>query len=356
MSEEPGQSGEKIHDPTPKKLEDARKKGNIARSQDMLTAMSYLGLWLTCVLFGLPLVQGVLSPLASIFAQAPLEGGGAHAVAAAQAALVRAAALVVLPVVLIAFVLVAQRGIVFTGSNLAAKLDRISLIKGAGRKFGANGLFEFAKSTTKLSVLCVALAVWLALELDRMVGLSGATGGALAAHMGDTIVALLGVATLVAGAMAALDMLWQRFEHQRKLRMSHQDLRDETKDSEGDPHQRAQRRRRAQELAGNRMLHDVPEADVVLVNPTAIAVALRWHRDRPGAPICVAKGSGEIAARIREIATTHGVPIHRDVPTARLIHRDVPVGAEISEETYRAVAAAIRFADRMRARMRAGAR
>ena len=100
------------------------------------------------------------------------------------------------------------------------------------------------------------------------------------------------------------------------------------------------------------MLADVPDADVILVNPTEIAVALKWNRAGNGAPICVAKGQAEIAARIRELAAENGIPIYRDVPTARVLFADLPVGAEIPQDTYVAVAAAIRFADKMRRRAR----
>jgi len=355
MSEGSNDSGEKIHDPTPKKLDDARKKGNIARSPDILSAASYLGLWIGMALFGADQIDSVGSALSRIFSEAT----GPQAISVAKSAVLQAfissAVLIILPIALICVVLVAQRGVLVTGSNLAPKLDRISVLKGFGRKFGANGLFEFAKSTIKLLILSTVLAIWFRAELDNLVGLSAVTGGALSIYLGRTVLSLLGVATIVAGSIAVLDMFWQRFEHQRKLRMSHQDLRDESKDSEGDPHQKAQRRRRAQELAGNRMLADVPDADVILVNPTEIAVALKWDRSKLGAPTCVAKGQGEIAARIRELAAENGVPIFRDIPTARTLFADLPVGSEVPQDAYVAVAAAIRFADRMRARARRGA-
>lgn len=356
MSGEANDSGEKIHDPTPKKLEDARRKGNIARSPDLLSATSYLGLWIGLLIIGAAQIDSLGGSLSQIFAQAAGPQGISVAKGAVMTAFVSASMLIVLPITMILAVLIAQRGVLFTGSNLMPKLERISVLKGFGRKFGAKGLFEFGKSFAKLIILSLALAIWFRLEKDRFIGLSGSSGGALAIYMGRTVLSLLGVATVVAGAISVVDMLWQRFEHLRKLRMSHQDLRDESKDAEGDPHQKAQRRRRAQELASNRMLADVPEADVILVNPTEIAVALKWTRDQGSAPVCVAKGQGEIAARIRELAAENGIPVFRDVPTARTLFADLPVGSEIPQQTYVAVAAAIRFADRMRARARGQAR
>ena len=134
--------------------------------------------------------------------------------------------------------------------------------------------------------------------------------------------------------------------------MSRQDIIDEMKQSEGDPFVKQQRRQRGYDIAMNQMLADVASADVVIVNPTHYAVALRWRRGDQGAPVCVAKGVDEIAARIRAVAAEAGVPLHRDPPTARAVHASVEIGQEIHAEHYRAVAAAIRFAERLRAKAR----
>jgi flagellar biosynthetic protein FlhB len=166
----------------------------------------------------------------------------------------------------------------------------------------------------------------------------------------------LGFLTLVlvvAVVLGGIDFFWQRAEHIRRNRMSHKDMMDEHKQAEGDPHAKQHRRQRAQEIAMNRMLADVPEAAVVVVNPTHYAVALKWDRAQPGAPVCVAKGVDEIAARIRERAMEAGVPIRRDPPTARAIFDSVEIGAEIRAEHFAAIAAAIRFAEEMRRKARA---
>jgi flagellar biosynthetic protein FlhB len=164
-------------------------------------------------------------------------------------------------------------------------------------------------------------------------------------------VVLKGVLVIVA-IIAAVDFFWQRFDHNRKLRMTYQELKDESKQSEGDPHMKAQRRQRAQEIAQNQMLLAVPKADVLIVNPTHYTVALKWDRAPGKAPVCLAKGVDEIAARIREIARREGIPVHEDPPTARSIHALVEVGRQIPPDQYRAVAAAILFADQMRRKAR----
>ena len=134
--------------------------------------------------------------------------------------------------------------------------------------------------------------------------------------------------------------------------MTRQELLDEMKQSDGDPHVKGQRRRRAEAIATQRMLADVPKADVVIVNPTHYAVALRWDRGSGRAPVCVAKGVDEVAARIREAASLAGVPIRSDPPAARALHASVDLGQEILPEHFAAVAAAIRFAETMRAKAR----
>jgi flagellar biosynthetic protein FlhB len=155
-------------------------------------------------------------------------------------------------------------------------------------------------------------------------------------------------------ALGAVDYLWQRAQHHHRNRMSHQEMRDELKQSEGDPHAKGERRRRGREIASNHMLDNVASASVVIVNPTHFAVALKWSPQSLGAPVCVAKGVDEIAARIRERARAAGVPIHSDPVTARALFASVKLDSEVRPEHYAAVAAAIRFAETMRARAEKG--
>ena len=157
-------------------------------------------------------------------------------------------------------------------------------------------------------------------------------------------------------AIGVVDFLWQRHALMQRNRMTRQEMLDEMKDSEGDPHTKAQRRQRGQEIAMNQMLADVAKANVVIVNPTHYAVALKWQRGARTAPILVAKGVDEVARKIRERAAEHGVPIHSDPPTARAIHASVDLGKPIRPDQYRAVAAAIRFAQAMRTRAKGSLR
>jgi flagellar biosynthetic protein FlhB len=359
MSEENESAGEKTHEATPRRLEKARLEGDLPRSQDAQTFAAYIGLGVVMMLAGgwaAERLGGALIPFLDRpqdLARQFLSAGSGDAV---QALLGQIAppvlALVAAPAAIILALLIAQSSIVFVPSRVLPKLSRLSLIKNAGNKYGARGLVEFAKSAVKLSALgaVLALAVWG--EADRLaqyVRIDARFSGQLLAHQFRLI--LTGV-LIVAGVLAFFDVIWQRLDHLKKLRMSHQELKEEGKQAEGDPYIRAQRRERARQIANNRMLQAVPEADVVIANPTHYAVALKWRRHDGSAPVCLAKGVDEIALAIRARAEQAGVPVRTDPPTARSLHGLVEVGHEIHADHFQAVAAAIIFADEMRRKAR----
>lgn len=352
---------EKSHDPSPRKLEEARRKGEIPRAPDLLTAAGYLGLLLVAMAMGPGALQGLgsalLAPierpdrLVPLFFDAPATapvGGLMRDVLRATWPWLLTPALAVL------LALFATRGLTFTASKLAPKIERLSPLENARNKYGRRGLFDFAKSLGKLCLYSAVLGVFLSSRLEQI-----AASVALPAREAAELLALLmrdllAQAVVVAVALGLIDQLWQHAEHLRRHRMSLKELRDEQKEAEGDPTFKQHRRARAQELALSRMITEVPRADVVITNPTHFAVALRWDRAPGSAPVCVAKGQDEIARRIREIAAEHGVPLHSDPATARALHATTEVGAQIAPEFYRPVAAAIRFSEEMRARARHG--
>ncbi len=349
---------EKGHEPTQKKLDDARKRGEVPRSQDLNTAAAYFGLLIAIVGFGAYSVDRIGSASSLLLARAhefaPLliDGGSPALGELFKEVGAGALPLFLLPALAALVTVIAQRSFVVTGENLEPKASRISPIAQLKNKFGRKGLFEFAKSTVKLVVIATILAVYLVHEAESVIGLVLLSPGQSMLELGRLLSGFLSVVLVVAMVIGAIDYFWQYFEHIRSNRMSHKELTDEMKESEGDPYMKNERRRRGIDIALNRMIADVAKADVVVVNPTHYAVALKWSRDQGTAPICVAKGVDEIAARIRVAAAEAGVPVHRDPPTARALHATVELGAEIRPEHYRAVAAAIRFAERMRERAR----
>lgn len=355
--------GEKSFDPTPQKLAEARRKGDVPRSTDVTAAATYLALLAATGGAGAYALERAGSVLMIFIAQPDrltgriLGPGGPGLTAAVLIEVASALApFFLLPIGGVLVSLFAQRAITFSGEKLNPKLSRLSILGNAKRKFGPAGLVEFGKAVAKLAAIATALFIYLSRDVHRMIGAATAEAGVLGAMLMQSLVVLLTITTVIAVTIAAIDVAWQHFDHARRHRMSFQDLREEAKQSEGDPHMKAQRRSRAEAIATNRMLLDVPKADVVIVNPTHYAVALKWSRTKGSAPVCVAKGEGAVALRIREVAETAGVPLHSDAPTARALHAAVEIGREIAPEHYRAVAAAIRFSDRMRraARSRGG--
>ncbi len=350
------ESAEKTHEPTPKKLEDARRKGEVAKSTDVGVAAIYIAMLVTVGAFGGQAALSSGEALMGFLANPDLlagriigPGGAALSAQAVAQAVAPTLPFLLAPFVAAVLAYAAQMAIVFAPSKLAPKVSRIDPVANAGNKFGPTGLAEFAKSTIKLIAIAIILALFMIAEADRITALVRADPLAIGPEMVRVGVALLSTITAVAVVIAAADLLWQRFDHARKNRMSFQELKEEMKDSEGDPYQKAERRRRAEKIATNRMMAEVPNADVVVVNPTHVAVALKWSR-RPGsAPECVAKGEDAVALAIREKAEASGVPIHHDPPTARALHATVEIGQEIAPEHYKAVAAAIRYAEKMRA-------
>jgi flagellar biosynthetic protein FlhB len=329
MSDANQDAQEKTHEATPHKLEQAREKGDIAVSREITALAAYLGLAAGIGLFSVTLIPALaarLTPFLHSASELVLLGDGYVSAAGGpiKLLLLASCAAIGLPALLVIAALVAQRAIVFAPSKLAPKLSRLSVISNAKQKYGPTGLMEFLKSATKLSLISVALWFVTIARFDAFVGLVQAapvTLPSLLLREGMiTLMAVIGISALVAG----VDLGWQLFDYRRRNRMSHQELRDEMKHTDGDPMMKGRRRERAQSIATNRMLIDVPTADVVIVNPTHYAVALKWARTPGSAPLCVAKGTDEVATRIREVAESNGVPIHSDPPLARSVHALVP--------------------------------
>lgn len=351
--------GEKQFEPSQKKLDDARAKGEIAKSTDLTTAAAYAGFLLVALtmggvgLLGLGASMGILLGQSATLSQMVFSGGGvAFTGGVMQAVLINAAPWFAVPAVFALLSVIAQRAFVVTPSKLQPKLNRISPLSGFKNKFGRQGLFEFFKSMTKLIIYSVILGFFLMAQSDRIIGSLMLEPGLIVAELGRMIVQLMAVVCVVAFVLGGIDFLWQRAEHFRKNRMTRKEMMEELKQTEGDPMMKQQRRQKGQELAMNQMLADVPQADVVIVNPTHFAVALKWDRMAGTAPVCVAKGVDEIAAMIRDKAHEHSVPLHSDPPTARALHATVEIGQEITSDHYRAVAAAIRFAETIRRKAR----
>ncbi len=354
MSAQEEDSSDKEFEASQRKLDDARQRGEIPKSQDINTAAAFLGLTLAALVIGGSGVTAFGNAFVSTLQQADrlaqqvTQSEQASLGAIGLAFIWPTLPIFALPMLAVLAALFAQRAIHFAPEKLNFKLSRISPLAVAKQKFGIEGMVDFAKNSAKMVVIGTALSVYLltrAPQVLESIFLETATSMALMLRL---FIEFLMLVVLISAIFGAVDYFWQLAQHARRNRMSRKEMMDEMKESEGDPQTKQTRRARAVDIATNQMISDVAKADVVIVNPTHYAVALKWSRAKGSAPICLAKGVDEVAARIREAARLAQVPIHSDPPTARALFAAVKLGAEILPEHYRAVAAAIRFSEKMR--------
>jgi len=343
MAEEQDKS-QQTEEASPKKLEDARKKGQVPNSKEPSTAITFLTL-------SLIVVTGLGSYLGeSMMAMMQFHlSGKSHLVATGegvQTLLISAGAdiaSIMLPIaipivmlgVLVTFMVA---GPVFTFETLKPKLEKISPMKGFKRLFSTKSLAEFVKSVLKMVVIgvtCSVVVQGLFDEIQRSAFKEPEAIAALAVNGGIQIVTL---AAIIFFFIALADVLYQRWEHMKSMRMSKKEIRDEHKEQEGDPQLKSKIRQIQMQQAHNRMMSDVPDADVVITNPTRLAIALSYKPGTPGAPRVLAMGKGHIAAKIREIAQENHIPMRENKPLARSLFKQVKVGDEIPEELFEAVA------------------
>jgi flagellar biosynthetic protein FlhB len=340
---------EKSFEATQGKIDDARKKGDIAKSSEVASVALYCAVAIAIFTLGGTIGLSVLTRLSGLLeyperaGELVLEGGAATELVGSVMIGLIPLLLIMMAAVLAA--LVAQRSIVFAPEKLQPKLSKISPISNAKQKYGRDGMAEFAKRAVKLVIICVAAGAYLIRLASEVSHEIGRPEGYLFTKLAGESLLLLGWMIAATCLIAAVDLPFAQWSHLLKLRMTRQEVQDENKKNEGDPLMKGQRRAKAREIANSTMLADVATANVVIVNPTHYSVALRWDRAEGGAPVCVAKGVDGLAFAIRERAKEHGILIHSDPPCARAIHATVEVGSEIHPEHYAAVASAIHLAE-----------
>lgn len=340
----------KTEEATPRKLEEARRKGDVAKSQD-IPALLTLAASASVVLFmGGSLATGLAEALVPFIAAphqlvASLDSGGGADIA--RHAIVATAPL--LAAVMIATLLAGaggnllQTGFLWTSDKLKPEFSRVSPLKGFERLFGPDGLIQFLKTFLKL--VAVGVISWLAIrshlrEFELAVFL---TPTAILPFARDLTWAILSSVLAFMALTAGLDWLWQRLRFAQKMRMSREELKEDFRQSEGDPHVKARLRQIRMERSRRRMMAAVPEATVVIANPTHYAVALKYEAGETPAPLCVAKGVDSLALKIREVAEAAGVPVVEDVPLARALYATTEVDRHIPRQHYEAVAKVIGF-------------
>jgi flagellar biosynthesis protein FlhB len=350
---------EKTEAATPKRLEESRRKGQIPRSRDLSTAAVTMSAAAALYMMG-----GQLSGKLHAFMQRSLTLTREQALDHTQMipALTGAAldglkiCAPVLAVICLAAVLapLALGGWNFSSEALLPKFSRLSPLEGFKRMFSMRAVVELVKTLAKFGVVGLVAVLVLWKDTPALLSLGQQPLDQAIAHTiqlsGKALLAITAGLIIIAG----IDVPYQLWTHAEELKMSRQEVREEHKESEGSPEVKGRIRQVQQQMARQRMMQDVPKADVIVTNPTHFAVALRYDEKRMRAPIVVAKGADLIAARIREIATEHSVPIFEAPPLARVLYKNVDIGGEIPATVYQAVAQVLTYIFQLRVAKRSG--
>ena len=347
MAEEQDQD-DKTEDPTARRMEKAREDGQVLRSQDASTAAVTLGIIATLYYGGFWFAPKFLELFKGVLILEPRLIFDAEQSVLRFSSLMVDSFLVLTPLFLIAIALAvgtasALGGFVFSAKAAAPKLSKLNPLKGLARIFGLRALVELSKSLLKFSAVAVFAGAFLYFNLERFFHFArfdvnaGIIESLELVAMGATITCL---ALLL---IAAIDVPYQKFEFTKKLKMTKKEVRDEMKDIEGQPEVRQKIRQKQREIAEQRMLEEVPGADVIVTNPQHFAVALVYEMDKEDAPRVVAKGKGFMALKIRELAGEHDVEIFEAPPLARALYFTTEIGARIPADLFYAVAQVIAY-------------
>jgi len=349
---------QKTEEATPKRQSDAREKGQVAMSQDLVAALM-LAAGIAALMTGGATLSGSVGGLIADTARTLPELGTEDLTPAGAAAIVSEAAggslrwvaLVLLPVVALGMLVgYGQIGFVIAPKAIEPELSKLDPIKGVTRMFSLRSWVRTGQALLKIVVIASTMTVVAWTQIPNIVRMGGSELGPLLRGLGHVALRCTLGAVVAIVLIAVLDLFYQRFQHERDLRMSKEEVKEEHKTTEGDPHVRARVRRLQREAAQSRMMAEVPKSTVVVTNPDHFAVALLYERDadgEPRPPRVVAKGMDSLAQRIKGVARDAGVPCYEDVPLARALHAQVQIGSEIPEDLYAAVAAVLAYVYRM---------
>jgi flagellar biosynthetic protein FlhB len=353
MAEENQDGQEKTEEPTAKRLDEAKKKGQIARSKELNTMAITLVGGIALVSMGSHIGQGLWDLMANNFTIARQDMYDTTALVNRLALAIEDALFMLLPFFLVVVVLavvssVALGGYTFSGESLTPKLSKLDPLKGLKRVFSLKGLMELLKALAKFLLIGSATGLVLWNSMGSFMALSQMELGKAVAEMGSIIGGsfVLIASTLILIAM--IDAPFQLWQHKKQLKMTRQEVREEMKDTEGRPEVKGRIRNLQREMAQRRMMEEIPKADVIVTNPTHYAIALRYDQDNMLAPEVVAKGCGEVAANIRRVGLEHEVPMVESPMLARAIYFNTELGDAIPAGLYLAVAKILAYVFQLR--------
>ena len=347
--------GERTEQATPKRLRDAREEGNVAKSTDLSSALmlgaAAIALW---YFFG-PMLDRLGRAMERVLMEPGLRsvGEGTWQDSVEVVALASMVALAPIAVAIwIAAVIsnIMQVGWMVTPKAINPKFSKLNPIEGAKRIFGSRALVKAALDSLKVFLVVVVVAWTVHGMHERVLLLPLMNITAALFSVGGLMVELALRVTAVLLLLGVIDFAWQKHRHAKDMMMSRQQIKDEFKQSEGDPEVKQRRLQFARQIAQQRIASAVPKADVIVTNPEHLSVAIQWDADTMHAPVVVAMGADHLALRIRQIAMKHGIPILERKPIARALYKQVSVGQEIPPDMYSAVAEVLAFVYRLEGR------
>ncbi len=341
------EDGDKTHDATAHRRQEAREQGQVAQSQDISAGVLLLGLLVALLMFGPALVAFLYDLVRHQLSEFAVQTSPVEQVAIARG-LAYEMGRYLLPLLGTALGLgvlvgLSQVGFLWLPEKLMPDLSRIDPLKGLGRLFSVNNAMRLFFGLLKLAVVGGVGYLCVAGQAEAILGLVGLEPPQLAHYLTETT---LWIAIKIAAALltlAAADYLWQWYRLEQDLKMTTQEMREEMKTLQGDPQVAARRRMVQRQLVLNRLSTAVPKADVVVTNPTELAIAIQYDAEKMAAPVVVAKGAGVVAQRIRKLALENGVPIVENKPLAQSLYKDVDLGKPIPDKLYAAVAEVLAY-------------
>lgn len=349
-------AGEKTEKATPKRKQDARKKGQVLKSMELNSALILLLSFLSFKIFAPSIMEEINRFFQFTFAQAGSTELTVNNVNGLFWAMIVSTTKMLLPVVGVAMAggIIAsygQVGFVFTTETMTPKFERLNPLQGIKRMFALRTFVELLKSLIKIAI--VSLLVYSAIknEFNNFPVLIQMNIFQSTAFLGQLVLNIafrVGAVLLVLGV---IDYFYQRYEYEKSLKMSKQEIKEEFKQQEGDPQVKAKIKEKQRQMSLRRMMQAVPEADVVITNPTHLAIALKYNNESMGAPLIIAKGQDHIAEKIKEIAREHGIVTYENKPLAQALFKTTEIGDEVPADLYQAVAEVLAFVYKLKGKI-----
>ncbi|WP_221564339.1 flagellar biosynthesis protein FlhB [Alkalihalobacillus sp. TS-13] len=346
-------SQEKTEKATPKKRQDSRKKGQVAKSSDVNTAIILLIVFLFLWLIAPFMLDRLLAIYQKSFREFIHFDATNENIQQVMSAMAIEAAKIVAPILLIAMIAgvaanYMQVGVLFSTEPLKAKLERINPLKGFKRIYSLRAIVELLKSILKISLVGFVTFAVLWLQKDEILMLSHGTVEHALLVIGRLTIQMGLAASVLLIFLAVLDYFYQKYDFEKSIKMSKQDLKDEHKKSEGDPLIKSKIKEKQRQMAMQRMMQEVPKADVVITNPTHYAIALKYDESEHDAPVVIAKGVDFVALKIREVAKHNEIEIVENRPLARSLYDQTEIGDLVPEALFKAVAEVLAYVYRLK--------